>query len=97
LARQLIVSQLFERNRERLQLSWVSGTMTRAICTSEHVVSPADLIGHLNLMHPERLQVIGAPEVAWAAHHPAGEGRPPHAGDLLPPDRRRSSSPMTAK
>jgi len=71
LARQLVVSQLFERNRERLQLSWVSGAMTRAICTTEHVVSPADLIGHLNLMHPERLQVIGAPEVAWAARHPA--------------------------
>ncbi len=33
LARQLVVSQLFERNRERLQLSWVSGAMTRAICT----------------------------------------------------------------
>ena len=32
-------------------------------------MSPADLIGHLNLMHPERLQVIGAPEVAWAARH----------------------------
>ena len=43
--------------------------MTRAICTTEHIVSPADLIGHLNLMHPERLQVIGAPEVAWAARH----------------------------
>ena len=36
--------------------------MTRTICTSEHVVSPADLIGHLNLMHPERLQVIGTPD-----------------------------------
>ena len=69
MARQLVVSQLFERNRERLQLTWVSGGMTRAICTTEHVVSPADLIGHLNLMHPERLQVIGAPEVAWAARH----------------------------
>ena len=43
--------------------------MTRAICTTEHVVSPADLIGHLNLMHPERLQVIGTPEVAWSARH----------------------------
>jgi HPr kinase/phosphorylase len=43
--------------------------MTRAICTSEYVVSPADLIGHLNLMHPERLQVIGTPEVAWWARH----------------------------
>jgi HPr kinase/phosphorylase len=41
--------------------------MTRAICTSEHVVSPADLIGHLNLMHPERVQVIGTPEIAWSA------------------------------
>ena len=77
MARQLIVSELFERNRERLQLSWVSGEMTRAICTTEHVVSPADLIGHLNVMHPERVQVIGAPEVAWStqqtheklAHH----------------------------
>jgi len=69
LARQLVVSQLFERNRERLQLAWVSGAMTRAIRTTEHVVSPADLIGHLNLMHPERLQVIGTPEVAWWARH----------------------------
>ena len=69
MARELTVSQLFERNRERLQLSWVSGAMTRVICTTEHVVSPADLIGHLNLMHPERLQVIGAPEAAWSARH----------------------------
>lgn len=69
MARQLVVSQLFEHNRERLQLSWVSGALTRSICTTEHVVSPADLIGHLNLMHPERLQVIGVPEVAWSVRH----------------------------
>jgi HPr kinase/phosphorylase len=43
--------------------------MTRAICTTEHVVSPADLIGHLNLMHPERVQVVGKPEFAWAARN----------------------------
>ncbi len=71
MARQLIVSQLFEKNRERLQLSWVSGTMTRAISTNEDVVSPADLVGHLNLMHPERLQVIGAPELSWSARQTA--------------------------
>ena len=69
MARELAVSRLFEGNRERLQLSLVCGALTRAISTSEHVVSPADLIGHLNLMHPERLQVIGAPEIAWAARH----------------------------
>jgi HPr kinase/phosphorylase len=51
--------------------------MSRTICAAQALVSPADLIGHLNLMHPDRLQVIGAPEVAWAtrqsqakvAHH----------------------------
>jgi len=70
MARQLIVSRLFERNRERLQLSWVSGTMTRVISTTQHVISPADLVGHLNLMHPERLQVVGAPEAAWSVSQP---------------------------
>lgn len=65
--RQLIVSQLFERNRERLQLTWVSGALTRVISAKDEFVAPADLVGHLNLMHPERIQVIGAPELAWAA------------------------------
>jgi HPr kinase/phosphorylase len=65
--RQLIVSQLFEHNRERLQLSWVSGPLTRVISAKEDFVAPADLVGHLNLMHPSRLQVISAPELAWAA------------------------------
>jgi len=65
--RQLIVSQLFERNRERLQLSWVSGPLTRVISATQEFAAPADLIGHFNLMHPERVQVIGAPELAWAA------------------------------
>lgn len=40
--------------------------MTRIISATQDLVSPADLVGHLNLMHPERLQVIGAPEIAWA-------------------------------
>ena len=65
--RQLIVSQLFERNRERLQLEWISGSLTRMISASQEYTAPADLIGHFNLMHPERVQVIGAPELAWAA------------------------------
>jgi HPr kinase/phosphorylase len=75
--RQLIVAQLYERNRESLQLSWLCGSMARSMSVTDDNVSPADLVGHLNLMHPERLQVIGAPEIAWAqkqdptkvAHH----------------------------
>jgi len=64
--RQLIVAQLFERNRARLQLSWVCGTLNRAISVNRDDVSPADLVGHLNLIHPDRLQVLGSPEIAWA-------------------------------
>jgi len=63
--RQLIVAQLFERNRGRLQLSWVCGTLNRAISVTRDDVSPADLVGHLNLIHPDRLQVLGSPEIVW--------------------------------
>ena len=64
--RQLIVAQLFERNRARLQLNWICGTLNRAITITRDDISPADLVGHLNLIHPDRLQVLGAPEIAWA-------------------------------
>lgn len=67
--RQLIVAQLFERNRERLQLSWIGGTLNRPIAVNRDDVSPADLIGHLNLIHPERVQVLGSPEIIWYKRH----------------------------
>jgi len=68
--RQLIVAQLFERNRARLQLAWICGTLNRAITISRDDISPADLVGHLNLIHPDRLQVLGAPEISWALKQP---------------------------
>jgi HPr kinase/phosphorylase len=69
--RQLIVAQLYERNRERLVLHWVSGDLNRTIEVANDNLSPADLVGHLNLIHPERLQVIGAPEIDWIGRIPA--------------------------
>jgi HPr kinase/phosphorylase len=71
---QLIVAQLFERNRERLQLSWVGGTLNRPIAVNRDDVSPADLIGHLNLIHPDRVQVLGSPEIIWYKRHIGGKG-----------------------
>jgi HPr kinase/phosphorylase len=67
MSRQLLVAQLYERNRESLQLKWLCGNMARSMSVTDSDVSAADLVGHLNLMHPERLQVVGAPETAWAA------------------------------
>jgi HPr kinase/phosphorylase len=68
--RQLIVAQLFERNRNRLQLNWICGTLNRAITISRDDISPADLVGHLNLIHPERVQILGSPEISWAVKQP---------------------------
>ncbi len=76
---ELIVAQLFERNRERLQLTWVSGALNRPIEVVRDDVSPADLIGHLNLIHPERVQVIGSPEILWyKRHYHGGDGKGEH-------------------
>ena len=44
---ELIVAQLFEKNRERLQLSWIGGTLNRPIAVNRDDVSPADLIEKL--------------------------------------------------
>ncbi len=64
--RQASVAQLFEYHRERLQLLRVSGNLDASITVNQLHASPADLVGHLNLIHPDRIQVIGAPEINWA-------------------------------
>jgi HPr kinase/phosphorylase len=78
-AGQLIVAQLFEKNRERLQLTWIGGTLNRTIAVNRDDVSPADLIGHLNLIHPDRVQVLGSPEIIWyKRHNTDGAGKGDH-------------------
>lgn len=62
----LIVARLFELNRERLHLEWVCGSMDEPISVKQLDVSPADLVGHLNLIYPSRIQVLGVPEIRWA-------------------------------
>lgn len=75
--RQTSVARLFEAQRERLELTHVSGRLDATLAVAEERIWPADLVGHLNLIHPTRLQIIGAAELAWArrqttdkvAHH----------------------------
>lgn len=85
--RQTSVGRLFEAERERLQLTHVSGGLDARLSVTEERIWPADLVGHLNLIHPTRLQILGAAELAWArrqahdkvAHHLAEilAARPP--------------------
>jgi len=69
--RQTSVTQLFEQVRDRLELTHVCGALDRTISVTEERVWPADLVGHLNLIHPERFQILGVAEVAWARRQAA--------------------------
>lgn len=64
--RQISVAQLFEYHRERLQLTWCCGSRETRIASPDALIVPGDLVGYLNLIHPERIQVLGTPEAQWA-------------------------------
>jgi HPr kinase/phosphorylase len=71
--RQFSVAQLYEDHRDKLKLSWVIAVgVDRAIELKEQGYFGADVVGHLNLIHPERLQVIGRAEQAWGYRVTAG-------------------------
>lgn len=75
--RQTSVAQLYEAHCAPLELAHVCGRLDRLIGLNQERIWPADLVGHLNLIHPGRLQILGAAELAWArrqsrdkiAHH----------------------------
>lgn len=64
--RHISLTQLYEDNREKLLLSWVSGQQTeRRIEIKVTNNYGADVVGHINIIHPERLQVLGFAEYEW--------------------------------
>ena len=64
---QTTVQRLFEDTRQKLNLAWVAGaTGGTRLLTSETVQKPSlALIGHLNFVHPNRVQVLGAAEMDY--------------------------------
>jgi HPr kinase/phosphorylase len=67
--RQASVAQLFDHNAERLRLVWVAGSRDRVIQATRPEATPPDLVGYLNLIHPERIQVLGRAEMEWAQRY----------------------------
>lgn len=64
----LSIQELFDDNLEALKLSWLGGqTGANGVIVGD-AVSAADQIGHLNLIHPGRIQVFGHEEVSYLAH-----------------------------
>ena len=63
---QVNVARLHEDNREALSLAWVAGREGGTTVRRE-AAQAAALIGHLNLTHPNSIQVVGAYEAGIVA------------------------------
>ena len=61
------IARLFEDNREKLKLEWVAGRNGGARELNSDLTrdSAQGLIGHLNFIHPNLIQVLGASEVEY--------------------------------
>lgn len=65
--RHISIVQLYEDNREKLLLNWLEcQNADRRIELKVSNNYGADVVGHINVIHPERLQVMGLAEDDWA-------------------------------
>jgi HPr kinase/phosphorylase len=64
---QINVAQLYEDNREKLGLAWLGGKAGGSTLLRRDSTEVAALVGHLNLIHPNRIQVLGNHEIAHLA------------------------------
>jgi HPr kinase/phosphorylase len=59
--------ELFEQQRERLQLRWVAGAegASRRLEAGDTVARRPSLAGYLNAIYPNKVQILGTEELAW--------------------------------
>lgn len=67
---QISVTQLFEGNQEKLSLSWGYGQDygNKQLDNDAIALSAQGLIGHLNFIHPNWIQVLSDMAVDYLAH-----------------------------
>jgi len=70
---QTSIARLYEDNAVRLGLGWVSGRAGDAVPVRRDSADTAALVGHLNLIHPNRIQVLGRRELAYIERY-SGDG-----------------------
>jgi HPr kinase/phosphorylase len=64
---QTSVARLYEDAAEKLELAWIGGKQGGAAVIRADATESAAFVGHLNLIHPNRIQVIGRHEQAHIA------------------------------
>ena len=59
--------ELFEELGERLELRWLAGQRggERVLERGEHLSRRPSLAGYLNVIHPNKVQIIGSAELSW--------------------------------
>src|SRR5215468_12768657 len=65
--RQVSVERIFAENQARLGLTWVAGRHGGSgVLTGDASLRPTiGQVGHMNFIHPFRIQILGAAEMAW--------------------------------
>ncbi|MEO8306166.1 MAG: HPr(Ser) kinase/phosphatase [Betaproteobacteria bacterium] len=78
LNRQVSVEGIFTENQARLGLNWVAGRQGgNRVLTGEAALKPTiGQVGHMNFIHPFRIQILGAAERAYLDALPEGELEP---------------------
>jgi HPr kinase/phosphorylase len=67
--RQVSIERLYADNREKLSLAWRAGRQGGSrVLTGEQGLKPTiGQVGHMNFIHPFRVQILGAAEMTWLA------------------------------
>ena len=81
----LSLQSLYDDTHDTLALRWVAGRhgATRPLPEAqERGIFAADVVGHLNLIHPQRVHVLGAPEVDYVTRMDS-ERRATYAAELV--------------
>jgi len=73
--RQVSVQALFDDNRDRLGLHWLGGRQGgNRVLTGDNALKPTvGQVGHMNLIHPFRIQILGAAEGSYLRALPEDE------------------------
>ena len=74
---QLSIARLFEDNRDKLKLTWLAGRAGGARDLNSELIrgSSKGLIGHLNFIHPNWIQVLGQTEIEYLDGMDSGVGK----------------------
>ncbi len=61
----LTIQELVQDNEEKIPLVWIAGKHAAARALATSGAYGAEMVGHLNLIHPKRIQVFGTEELAY--------------------------------